>query len=160
VEVKSVIDTNKKNINLYREAVMSAIVMRPVPAAADFFSIFDRVFGDRSLTDDRADYRVQPRMDVSEEENKYAVTLDIPGLAKEDISIKVENGTMKIEGERKEERTGKYHLTERTYGRFYRSFALPDDVDAEKIEAKAANGVLEITLPKNQKALPVEIKIK
>jgi len=139
---------------------MSALVMRPVPAVADFFSIFDRVFGDRSLTDDRADYRVQPRMDVSEEENKYAVTLDIPGLAKEDISIKVENGTMKIEGERKEERTGKYHLTERTYGRFYRSFALPDDVDAEKIEAKASNGVLEISLPKNQKALPVEIKIK
>jgi len=139
---------------------MSALVMRPVPAVADFFSIFDRVFGDRPLTDDRADYRVQPRMDVSEEENKYAVTLDIPGLAKEDISIKVENGTMKIEGERKEERTGKYHLTERAYGRFYRSFALPDDVDAEKIEAKAANGVLEISLPKNQKALPVEIKIK
>ncbi|MDR2592927.1 MAG: Hsp20/alpha crystallin family protein [Chitinispirillales bacterium] len=139
---------------------MSALVMRPVPSVADFFSIFDRVFGDRSLTDDRADYRVQPRMDVSEEENKYAVTLDIPGLAKEDISIKVENGTMKIEGERKEERTGKYHLTERTYGRIYRSFALPDDVDAEKIEAKANNGVLEISLPKNQKALPVEIKIK
>jgi HSP20 family protein len=139
---------------------MSALVMRPVPAVADFFSIFDRVFGDRSITDDRADYRVQPRMDVSEEENKYAVTLDIPGLAKEDISIKVENGTMKIEGERKEERTGKYHLTERTVGRFYRSFALPDDVDAEKIEAKVSNGVLEISLPKNQKALPVEIKIK
>jgi HSP20 family protein len=134
--------------------------MRPVPAMADFFSIFDRVFGDRQLTDDRVDYRVQPRMDVSEEENKYAVTLDIPGLSKEDITIKVENGAMKIEGERKEERTGKYHLAERTYGRFYRSFALPDDVDAEKIEAKAANGVLEITLPKNQKALPVEIKIK
>ncbi len=68
---------------------------------------------------------------------------------------------MKIEGERKEERSnGKYHLTERTYGRFYRSFALPDDVDAEKIEAKVSNGVLEISLPKNQKALPVEIKIK
>jgi len=139
---------------------MSALVMRPVPSVADFFSIFDRVFGDRPLTDDRADYKVQPRMDVSEEENRYAITLDIPGLAKEDISIKVENGTMKIEGERKEERTGKYHLAERTVGRFYRSFALPDDVDAEKIEAKATNGVLEISLPKNQKALPVEIKIK
>ena len=81
-------------------------------------------------------------------------------MVKEDISIKVENGTMKIEGERKEERTGKYHLTERTVGRFYRSFALPDDVDAEKIEAKASNGVLEISLPKSQKVLPVEIKIK
>jgi HSP20 family protein len=135
--------------------------MRPVvPAVADFFSIFDRVFGDRALADDRADYRVQPRMDVSEEENRYAVAIDIPGLSKEDISIKVENGTMKIEGERKEERAGKYHLAERSYGRFYRSFALPDDVDAEKIEAKVANGVLEITLPKTQKALPVEIKIK
>jgi HSP20 family protein len=134
--------------------------MRPVPAVADLFSIFDRVFGDRPLTDDRVDYRVQPRMDVSEEESKYAVTLDIPGLAKEDITIKVENGAMKIEGERKEERAGKYHLAERACGRFYRSFALPDDVDAEKIEAKAANGVLEITLPKSQKALPVEIKIK
>ncbi|GBU22576.1 heat-shock protein [Fibrobacteres bacterium R8-0-B4] len=139
---------------------MSSLVMRPVPSVSDFFSIFDRVFGDRSLTDGRADYKVQPRMDVSEEENKYAVTLDIPGLSKEDISIKVENGAMKIEGERKEERTGKYHLAERTYGHFYRSFALPDDVDAEKIEAKAANGVLEISLPKSQKALPVEIKIK
>jgi HSP20 family protein len=134
--------------------------MRPVPAVADFFSIFDRVFGDRSLTGDCADYKVLPRMDVFEEENRYAVTLDIPGLAKEDISIKVENGAVKIEGERKDERTGKYHLTERAHGRFYRSFALPDDVDAEKVEAKAANGVLEISLPKNRKALPVEIKVK
>jgi HSP20 family protein len=117
--------------------------MRPILGATERFNIFDGFFGGRQLAVDRADYRLQPRMDVSEEENRYVITVDIPGLAKEDISIKIENDAMKIEGKRKEERNNaQYRLTERTAGRLYRSVALPNDVDAEKIEAKAANGVL------------------
>lgn len=139
---------------------MSALVFRHNPAAAMLSSWFDRVLNDQASGDvAEAVYRMQPRMDISEEEDKYFVGMDIPGLAKEDVAIKVENGVIKIEGERKEVHKGKFHHSERAFGKFLRSFSLPDDVDSSKIEAKVANGTLELVLPKNKKALPIEVKI-
>jgi len=139
---------------------MSTLLLRQSPAASLLSSWFDRMMGDPSSEAERdAVYRMQPRLDISEDEEKYFVTVDLPGLAKEDVSVTVENGVMKIEGERKEEKKGKYHHTERAYGKFLRSFSLPDDVDASKIEAKAVNGVLELQMPKNKKAKPIEVKI-
>jgi len=139
---------------------MSAFVLRHNPTAAMLSSWFDRMLGDLSTeSDQELTSRLQPRMDISEEEGHYYISMDVPGLTKSDISIKVENGAVKIEGERKEEKKGKYHHSERAYGKFLRSFSLPDDVDSAKIEAKAENGVLELKLPKNKKALPIEIKI-
>ena len=143
---------------------MSTLVMHPAAVAAGLFDIVDRVFGDRG-SDTGTDTGTEPsatmqlRTDVSEEETRYAIAVDIPGMAKEEVSIKVEGGKVFIEGERQGERKGKYHRAERAYGRFLRSFTLPDNVDAEKIEAKMANGVLELSLPKNQKAQPIEVKI-
>jgi len=139
---------------------MSTLLLRQSPAASLLSSWFDRMMGDPSSEAvHEAAYSIQARLDISEDEEKYFVTVDIPGLAKEDVSVTVENGVMKIEGERKEEKKGKYHHTERTYGKFLRSFSLPDDVDTSKIEAKAANGVLELQMPKNKKAKPIEVKI-
>jgi HSP20 family protein len=139
---------------------MSAFILRHNPSAAMLSSWFDRMLGDPSTeADQELLYRLQPRMDISEEENQYMISMDIPGLTKADISIKVENGTLKVEGERKDERKGKHHHAERAYGKFIRSFSLPDDVDSAKIEAKVDNGVLELKMPKNKKALPIEIKI-
>jgi HSP20 family protein len=142
---------------------MSTFLLRhnPTAAAAMLSSWFDRVLGDTQSSEGGHElaYRLQPRLDISEEEQQYNVIVDIPGMTKEDVSVKVENGTLRIEGERKEEKRGKYHHAERTSGKFLRSISLPEDVDSTKIEAKAANGVLELRLPKSKKAMPVEIKI-
>jgi HSP20 family protein len=139
---------------------MSSYVLRYNPAAEMLSSWFDRMWGgSQSEAGQELDYRMRPRMDVSEEDGRYCIAVDIPGLTKDDVGIKVENKAIKIEGERKDEKKGKYLQAERTYGRFVRVISLPDDVDAEGIKAKVANGVLELELPKNKKALPIEVKI-
>jgi len=79
------------------------------------------------------------------------------------VSITVENGTLRIEGEKKEEtrkEKGRYYHLERSYGHFSRSFALPEDTDVEHIAAAMNNGVLELTLPKNEKAKPKAIEVR
>jgi HSP20 family protein len=139
---------------------MSTLVVRRNPAAEMLSSWFDRMLGDASPeTEGGMTYTVQPRMDIAEEKDAYFITLDVPGLTKEDISVKAESGMIKIEGERKEEKKGKYHRSERAFGRFLRSFSVPDDVEAGQIEAKVAHGVLELRLPKSEKAKAVEIKV-
>jgi len=141
---------------------MSTLVFRN-PAHALFSNWFDRMLGDAAPSEDaggQAAYqRALPRMDIAEEEGHYSVVVDVPGLTREDVSVKIENGAMRIEGERKEEKRGRYHCAERVSGKFLRSITLPEDVDAAKIEAKVSNGVLELTMPKSKKALPVEVKI-
>ena len=125
--------------------------------------MFDRIFGDRYLDPEQSEAgeagRMHPCADVSEEEERYVITIDIPGMAKEEVSIKVEGGKLTIEGERKVERTGKSHRAERAYGRFLRAFTLPEGIDAGGVEAKMANGVLSVGLPKNKAAQPIEVKI-
>lgn len=104
-----------------------------------------------------------PRVDISEKNNSYIIKADLPGMDKRDISITIEKGMLKIEGVKKEENKkeqGKYYHLERRYGRFSRSFILPDEVIAEKIDAKINNGVLELTLPKSEKAMPKTIEVK
>ena len=139
---------------------MSALVLRHNPAADMLSNWFDRFFSESPSDVGREQtFRLQPKMDISEEDEKYVVTVDIPGLTKEDVGIKVESGMVKIEGERKAEQQGKYRHAERAFGKFMRVFSLPDDVEAEGITAKVANGVLELQLPKSKKAQPREIKI-
>jgi HSP20 family protein len=105
-----------------------------------------------------------PAVDIAETPEEYVVKADLPDTKKEDIKVFVEDNMLRIAGERKqekEEKSKKLHRTERYYGSFMRAFTLPDNVDAAKLEAKYANGVLEVHLPKNAKAQikPVEIKI-
>jgi HSP20 family protein len=140
---------------------MSSYVLRYNPAAEMLSSWFDKMWGgSQAEAGQELDYRMRPKMDVSEDEGNYLIAVDIPGLTKEDVSIKVESGVLKISGERKDDnKKGKYHLSERVHGKFMRVVSLPDDVDAEAIKAKVTNGVLELELTKNKKALPIEVKI-
>ena len=98
-----------------------------------------------------------PRVDISEDEKHYLVTADVPGMKPEELDIQVENNVLTIRGERKYESRGEkhgYHRIERHYGSFQRSFALPEGVNAEAIEATVENGTLTLSVPKPAAALP------
>lgn len=93
----------------------------------------------------------KPTVSTREGEFAYHVEIDLPGVKKEDISIDVKENQIVISGERnfKEERQEKdYYKIESSYGKFQRSFALPENVDVENIEASSQDGVLEVVLPK------------
>lgn len=98
------------------------------------------------------DINWSPRLDVSETDQALQITADLPGLEKKDINISLEDDLLTISGERKEEREEKdkkYHTIERRSGSFFRSIRLPAEVERKRINAKFANGVLSITLPKS-----------
>ena len=104
-----------------------------------------------------------PSVDIKEEDDKFLIYADIPGVDPKDIDVSMENGILTIKGERetesKEEREG-YKRTERSKGTFYRRFSLPDSADADKINAKSKNGVLELTIPKHEVVKPRKISVK
>ncbi|MEE9161239.1 MAG: Hsp20/alpha crystallin family protein [Gammaproteobacteria bacterium] len=105
----------------------------------------------------------RPAVDIKEEENRFVIYADLPGVDPKDIEITMEKGVLTLKGERseetKEEHEG-YKRVERTRGSFYRRFSLPDTADAELIEAEGKNGVLEITLPKHEKVQPRKIAVR
>ena len=105
----------------------------------------------------------RPAVDIKEEEDRFVIYADLPGVDPDDIEITMEQGVLTLKGERsketKEEHEG-YKRVERVNGSFYRRFSLPDIADTERIEAKGKNGVLEITLPKQEKAKPKRITVK
>lgn len=105
-----------------------------------------------------------PRVDIVEEKDGYRIKADLPGLEKDNISVTMENGTLTLSGEKKEEKKehdkDSYYHYERSYGSFSRSFTLPEDVDQEHVEANYKNGVLEVKLRKSEKAKPKAIEVK
>lgn len=103
-----------------------------------------------------------PYVDVMEKGNDVIVTADLPGVDKKDIKISVRGDVLEISAERKMEREEKekgYLRHERSYNRFYRSIRLPAAVDKSKAKATLNNGVLEVTLPKIEKAEVSEIPV-
>ena len=104
-----------------------------------------------------------PAVDFVDNEKAYVVTAELPGMAESDVDVKFSDGTLTIRGEKKEEKEEKkkdYYLSERRYGSFRRTFQVPHGVDAEKIEAKFANGVLTVNLPKAPETVKNEKKIE
>jgi HSP20 family protein len=104
-----------------------------------------------------------PSVDIIEDDKEWLVKADLPEVNKDDVKVTVENGVLTITGERKfekEEKNKKYHRVEREYGTFLRSFALPDAADGDKVAAEFKNGVLQVHLPKNEKAKPKAIDVK
>ncbi len=103
-----------------------------------------------------------PAVDIYETDAAVVVKAEIPGVDKDQISIEVKDGILTLRGERKFEKEIKeenYHRMERSYGAFVRSFAVPNTVDSDKIAAKLKDGVLEVQLPKAEKAKPKQIKV-
>jgi HSP20 family protein len=92
-----------------------------------------------------------PRVDISENESSYVLQADIPGVAKEDLKVTVDNGVLTLQGERRQEQKQDeehFHRVERFYGSFSRSFHLPEDADPAGLKASAADGQLTVTVPK------------
>ena len=106
---------------------------------------------------------VLPAMDVRENDHHYAVTVELPGVRKEDVHVELDEGLLTIRGEKKSEREEKNEhcrYTERSYGSFSRSFRLPYDVDADRLDASFKDGVLSLTIPRTEQAKPRAIAIK
>jgi len=104
-----------------------------------------------------------PTVDISETEQAYLIKAELPEVKKEDVKVTVENGVLTLSGERrqeKEEKGKKYHRIERSYGSFVRSFALPESVDEGGVKAEYKDGVLNLHLPKAEKAKPKAIEVK
>lgn len=132
---------------------------------SDLFREMDRMFDftphqGSNIYDER---EFSPASELMEEENHYMLSIDIPGMKKEDIKIEVADGTLIISGERKNERrtdTNQIHRFEKSYGSFKRSFVIPNTISAEKVEARYENGVLELYLPKTDVAQARKIEIQ
>ena len=104
-----------------------------------------------------------PLVDVTEDDQEYLIKAELPEVKKEDVKVTAENGVLRITGERKyekETKTKKEHRMERSYGRFERSFALPEDASVAKVSAEFKDGMLKVHLPKDENAKPKAIEVK
>lgn len=129
------------------------------PLSKNFSDIMDEFFNDAVRS--RRDSFV-PSIDISETEDQFVITAELPGMDKDDIDINLENKRLTISGERsikKEEDGKKFHRVETQYGSFERSFQLPDNVDEESISATYENGMLDISIDKNEQEVKKKIEI-
>jgi HSP20 family protein len=103
-----------------------------------------------------------PAMDLVEEDGRYVLRADLPGLAEQDVSVELEDNVLTVSGERKsehEDRKDGYYRIERASGSFSRSLTLPEGIDPESIQAQFDNGVLEVTIPKPEERKPRRVAI-
>ena len=103
-----------------------------------------------------------PAVDIREDDDRFVLDLDVPGVKPAEIDIAVENGVLTLSGAREsdttQERDG-YRRVERASGKFLRRFTLPEGVDPESVTARSNNGVLEVSIPKAQQAQPKRIEV-
>jgi len=131
----------------------------------EFRQMLDRFFDDEDAGDhsDVVTSQWAPHVDIREEDRRFVIEADIPGVDPKDIDVHMDNGILSIRGERRSESTtggGKYTRVERSHGVFYRRFALPDSADPDGISAAGRHGVLEIEIPKRPETTPRKIDIK
>ncbi len=104
-----------------------------------------------------------PAVDVYEDAEKLVLKLEVPGIRREDLDIRVEGRVLTVKGERKfesEEKEENFHRIERRFGSFVRSFTLPSTVNTEKVDATSADGVLSISFAKKPEAQPKQIQVQ
>jgi HSP20 family protein len=104
-----------------------------------------------------------PAVDITEDDGTIRLTAELPGMTEKDIQVSLSGNTLTIKGEKRQEREEKekgYHLSERSYGAFQRSFLLPEGADCDKVDAAFGNGVLTVTVQKSAQAAPKKIEVK
>jgi len=129
-----------------------------VPMWVDFDKMMDSLFSDLPAWDARL-----PAVDIREEEGRYVLEAELPGLTEQDVEVKVEDAVLTIlssKNEKVERKSDGFLLKERKSSAFQRSFVLPKDVDRENIEAKFKNGILSIELRKSPELQPKTIEVK
>ena len=127
--------------------------------------LFDQPYGLRPIWDDRNEEARtwQPSVNVYEDKDHLSIEAQLPGIDLKDIELLVKEQTLEVRGERKaevEKAQDGYHVREARYGNFSRSFVLPGTVNADEAKATYDNGVLTITIPKQEKAKPRTIQIE
>ena len=128
-----------------------------------FSNLIDRFFNDSLARSGGSAYSFVPRVDILEEEKSFEIHVAVPGMNKDDFKIDLNDNYLTISGERKNSREKKennFHSVEIQYGTFSRSFTLPENVDANRITAKYVDGILEVSIPKDEKkSLKSTIKV-
>lgn len=126
---------------------------------APFGRLLDELWSERLPTA----ARWSPSVDVSENDDAYVVTAELPGAKREDVSIELHGDVLSIRGEKRSEREEKNerrHLVERCFGSFERSFTLPANADGDRVAATFKDGVLTVTIPKSEAQKPRQVDIK
>jgi HSP20 family protein len=103
-----------------------------------------------------------PAVDISETDGAYEIELDIPAVPADAVNVALKDGVLTVSGERRfdQERASRRHRVERRYGKFSRSFRLPEDIDEEAISAQARDGVLYLSIVKKARAQPRTIQVQ
>lgn len=139
---------------------MSLIKWDPLRELEDVSNRLNRFFG-RALPQTTSSQDMlaladwTPSVDITETDAAFLVKGEIPGVNKDDVKVTIEDGMLTIQGERKqekEEKGKKFHRIERSYGSFMRSFRVPEGVDESKVKADFKDGMINVTLPKSEKA--------
>lgn len=175
-EAAATTPANNQNGKLPPETPATGRELRPFERLR---SEIDRLFGDfgaapwhpsfRTLFDieplwrDPVRWGRAPAVDIAETDKDYQVTAELPGIADKDVEVRYADGTLTIKGEKhdaREDTRDSYHLSERRYGAFQRSFRVPDGVDNDRIGASFKDGVLTVTLPKSADARSKERRIE
>lgn len=137
----------------------SLVTYRPTSILADMERALDSIFDDSFYGVSASNARV----DIREEDGRYVLEAELPGVTEKDLEVKVENDMLSLaakKDEKREEKHNGYLLRERRSQSFNRSFVLPADVDREHIEARLENGLLVLHLPKTEAAKPRQIEVK
>ena len=133
-----------------------------LPMVSDWDHVINDFFGHQVDNTNLTNW--SPAIDITEDNDTFIVTADLPGLSKKDISINIKDNLLTISGERKvvknENDDRNYYRTERRYGSFKRSFQMTDQIIADKISASFKDGVLTVNVPKAEEVKPKEIDIK
>ncbi len=124
--------------------------------------VFNQLFGGPSVFRNNVDQKWQPRVDVVETADAFVLTAELPGVNKDDLAIRFEDGVLTLEGERKrsDAENTNYLRSETVYGKFNRSLKVNTRVKEDAIDARFENGLLTVSIPKAEEVKPREIKIK
>jgi len=134
---------------------------------SEFWPRFNRIFEGLGVgpefVEENALVAWTPACDIYETDKAIVLTVELPGIKKEEVSVSIENNLLTIHGERKfqeEKKRENYHRVERNYGEFFRSFTLPNYIEPAKILAEFKEGLLQVSLPKREEAKPKQVEIK
>jgi HSP20 family protein len=146
-------------MNLSRNTIWSTAGALP----SDIRQVFERFLPhDDSDASSVVTSHWAPRVDIKEEDQRFVIFVDVPGVDPASIEVNMEKGTLSIKGERsveKSEQSSRFTRVERAHGSFHRRFSLPDSADADNVSATGKHGVLEIVIPKKAQTAPRRITI-
>ncbi|MDP6907521.1 MAG: Hsp20/alpha crystallin family protein [Candidatus Marinimicrobia bacterium] len=135
---------------------MSLIKWKPFNNEIDTFdNIIDQFFTDLSIDPRFSSVNVNTTSHYNENDKEYYLTMDVPGMSKDDIDIAFDNNRLKVSGQRQSDKYNSYE-----YGKMERSFNIPSNVQSDKISAKIDNGVLNVLLPKTKSSIGRKITVK